>query len=69
MRFAVASSMDGHWKGGYFFGYVLCFDSSVAAVRGNYFNAVMSELGVELVRIVRVVANQVLGRIRNYHLN
>jgi len=27
----------------------LCFVSSVAAVRGNYFNAVMSELGVKLV--------------------
>jgi hypothetical protein len=29
--------------------FVLCSDSSVAAVRGNYFDAVMSELGVKLV--------------------
>jgi hypothetical protein len=29
--------------------FVLCLDSSVAAVRGNYFNSVMSELGVKLV--------------------
>jgi hypothetical protein len=29
--------------------FALCFDSSVAAERGNYFNAVMSDLGVKLV--------------------